>query len=71
MSVPCSRRTLLTVPAPFPCPLPCPLHRSALPLRAAGGSGVRVFGWQRLGRRIAFDLARALSYIHHQGEGSL
>lgn len=48
-------------------PLPCLQLRSALPLRAAGGSGQRVFGWSRLGRRVAFDLARALNYIHSQG----
>ncbi|PRW39133.1 cytochrome P450 chloroplastic isoform C [Chlorella sorokiniana] len=40
---------------------------NALPLQAAGGSGERLFGWWRLGRRVAFDLARALNYIHSQG----
>lgn len=38
-----------------------------MPLRAAGGSSERVFGWWRLGRRVAFDLAQALNYIHSQG----
>ncbi|EFN56522.1 hypothetical protein CHLNCDRAFT_144136 [Chlorella variabilis] len=33
----------------------------ALNLRAAGGSGQRVFGWHRRGKRAAFDLARALN----------
>lgn len=38
----------------------------ALSLLAAG-SRQRLFGWQRLGRRVAFDVARALNYCHSKG----
>ena len=43
------------------------LH-SALQLTAAG-SGERVFGWHRRGRRVAYEVARALNYLHSKVGG--
>lgn len=38
------------------------LH-SSIDLKATGSSD-RVFGWYRRGRRVAYDVARAISYLH-------
>lgn len=38
------------------------LH-SALELKAAG-TQQRLFGWSRRGRRVAYDIAKALNYLH-------
>lgn len=38
------------------------LH-SALELHAAG-TQQRLFGWSRRGRRVAYDIAKALNYLH-------
>ncbi|KAL4431038.1 hypothetical protein ABPG75_006294 [Micractinium tetrahymenae] len=41
------------------------LH-SALELMAAG-THQRLFGWSRRGRRVAYDIAKALNYLHSKG----
>lgn len=56
------------VPLPSPlCPTGRDLH-SALQLTAAGSSsGERLFSWRRRGRRVAYDIAKALNYLHAKG----
>ena len=52
---------------PPPCPTGRDLH-SALQLTAAGSSsGERLFSWRRRGRRVAYDIAKALNYLHAKG----
>lgn len=41
------------------------LH-SALQLTATGSSE-RLFGWRRRGRRVAYEVAKALNYLHSRG----
>lgn len=36
---------------------------SALGLKSAAGGG-RLFGWERRGRRLLWELAKALNYLH-------
>ena len=60
------------------CPRPRPHHlmpSTAPPagrdlgsvLRLRGGAGQRVFGWQRHGCRVAYEVSKALNYLHSRG----
>ena len=54
------------LPAPAAVPAGRDLH-GALELMAAGKVKERLFGWQRRGRRVAYDVAKALNYLHSKG----
>lgn len=36
-------------------------------LRLAGPDGRRLFGWYKHGARIAFEVSKALNYLHSKG----
>ena len=52
-------------PANIPLPVAGRDLHSVLQLR--GADGQRLFGWYRLGCRVACDVARALAYLHSRG----
>lgn len=65
----------LLTPAHPPCPshlifcdppAGCDLFR-ALELPSASAPGQRLFGWHRRGRRVAYEVARALAWMHSRG----
>lgn len=60
---------LLLAPSRAPAPLCAPatghdLYR-ALQLRSAA-TGARLFGWRHHGKRVALQVAQALSYLHRK-----